>query len=218
MLFMEQEVLVLRNKFINRVVSFNPNFSSHYIYASDYYPNRDLGVLYGQMRRNLFKLNNYEKHMSEGMIKYFAIQMVHLLKYLFDENLVHGNLRPGHLLVDSKLQIKLIDFACCKYNRRELFKISENRFKVDIHYQPPEYFRKDRYVDFRDAHKIDIFSFGCTLYYLATGEKFMPEWKPDTLDDKTILTETLKKVKDIPTKLKRMSRSFIEFLQSKIIF
>jgi serine/threonine protein kinase len=150
------------------------------------------------------------------MIKYFGIQIAQILNYLSYSKVVHGNVKPNHFLVNNQLQLKLIDFSCSKKNVGDVFFLHENKYKVDPCYQPYEFFRKEKYVDYRDAEKIDVFAFGCILYYLATGEALFSEIQvaARSSEPTTLVRYMLAKVKGLKENpiLSNMSKDFIDLL------
>jgi serine/threonine protein kinase len=219
-LYQEQNILSLKHKYINKIYTFNPNQASYYIYVSEYMPYRDLGYLF--QNKNLLKLNNTGPiAWSDSLLKYLATQMISLLKYLSDNKIVHGNIKPSHFLINSQFQLKLTDFACSQVILNDLFYLYGNKFKVDPAFQPLEYFRKDKCVDHREAEKIDLFACGCVLYYLATGEALFKEVnlaKQKLNEDPHIVTKfMLQRFKLLPEKLRERNEGLIDMLESKLI-
>jgi serine/threonine protein kinase len=73
------------------------------------------------------------------------------------------------MLITIQYQLKITDFACSRQvPGNDVFHVIRYDNETDKKFQPPEYFRMDNFVDTRDAHKVDIFSFGCCLYFMAT--------------------------------------------------
>jgi serine/threonine protein kinase len=143
--------------------------------------------------------------MGENMIRYFAMQIIDVIDFLNANDVVHCNMTPSHLLVHSNFQIKLIDFSSSRNAMNEMFRITKN-VKIDTDYMPNEYFDQS-YVDFRNAHKIDIYSFGCILYYLATNEVC---YRVNDSNDYVILKEKL------ASKLSYYSPDFVDIIYSNI--
>jgi serine/threonine protein kinase len=220
MLYQEQDILSLKgHKNIQKIGAFYPGLSYYYIYVSEYMPNKDLGTLFRKVNTGLLKLNNPTTKIPESMVKYFGIQIAQALNYLNHCKIIHGNIKPSHFLVTNQLQLKLIDFSCSQMNEADVFFLKENRYKVDPKYQPYEYFRKEKSVDYRDADKIDVFGFGCILYYLTTGEALFQDIliAISSKDQMTIGNYIILKVKGLSKdpKLSMMSKEFISLLQSK---
>ena len=76
--------------------------------------------------------------------------------------LVHGNLSAENILITENYQVKITDFSCSRYYKEDPFKIMQYLNEIDIDYQPAEFF-KNNYLDWRDIHKIDLFSLGCVF-------------------------------------------------------
>jgi serine/threonine protein kinase len=160
------------------------DFNNHYVFVSDNCEKKDLNTFIN----NLYKFesgldsnnSNYkegrQKYLSESVMKYITHQMISLLECFESIRLVHGNLSPSNILLTKDLQIKVTDFACSRFlYGNEVFKLRKNEHEVDITSQPPEYFRMSNVVELKDANKIDIFSFGCCLYFMATGENLFKD-------------------------------------------
>ena len=91
---------------------------------------------------------------------------------LHDKGIVHADVKPENVVIKNEGQesesqsVRIIDFG-------ESFKFGENRF-VDLqtaYYRAPEVFLSNHHSDFGSA--IDVWSFGCLMYEILTGEIFL---------------------------------------------
>ena len=166
----ERIILNLRHKHINRINMYYSEIFFHSIYVSDYMVNRDLRFFTNQLySQKILQISNKSYfRMNENLIRYFAKQLVELLYFLHQNDIVHNNMKPDHLLINSYFQIKLTDFSCSKINNQDMFIISKN-VTIDQNYMPHEYFNQSSILNV-DAHKIDLYSVGCILYFLATNK------------------------------------------------
>lgn len=86
-------------------------------------------------------------------------QLVEAVKYLHQKNVIHGDLKPQNILVDSSLKIKLCDFGAAQYSSDEE---KEHMPFCTLWYRAPELYYFEADYDSR----IDSFSVGCILYEL----------------------------------------------------
>ncbi len=101
----------------------------------------------------------------------FARQTALGLQHAFERGVVHRDIKPGNLLVtrDPRPLVKISDFGLA---RLESERSSERRLTQQgtvlgtIDYIAPEQAENAQSADIRS----DIYSLGCTLYYLLTGK------------------------------------------------
>ena len=73
------------------------------------------------------------KKLTNPLIKHFAAEMIQSLEYLRQMQIVHRDLKPGNIVLDSKLHLKLIDFATCKiFNKEIAAKASHIKSKMNL--------------------------------------------------------------------------------------
>lgn len=60
--------------------------------------------------------NLLKKHktLGEDLTKIFMAQMVNLLEYMQERNIMHRDLKPLNIMLDANYNIKLIDFGDAK--------------------------------------------------------------------------------------------------------
>ncbi len=91
------------------------------------------------------------------------------LHYAHEEGLVHRDIKPANLMVDKRGHVKILDLGLVLANDdedAELTKEHDEKVLGTADYLSPE--------QARDSHKADprsdIYSLGCTLYYLLVGK------------------------------------------------
>ncbi len=104
----------------------------------------------------------------------FIVQTAKGLEYAHGEGVVHRDIKPGNLLLDKRGTIKILDMGLASI--REPQDSENNQVHADVtqanqllgtfDYMPPEQAEDPRGVD----HRADIYSLGCTLYRLLTGQ------------------------------------------------
>ena len=89
--------------------------------------------------------------------------MLSALKYLESENITHNDIKPENFLIDNYGRIKLTDFGLTKtkFHHGQL----TNDFRGSLIYCAPEIIENKAY----DPYKSQIWSFGVTVFFLATG-------------------------------------------------
>jgi serine/threonine-protein kinase len=111
------------------------------------------------------------------------------LQYAHERNFIHRDVKPSNLLVsgeralpgtDGKAHVKILDMGLV----RSLVEVEEDRSKSELtrdgtvvgtpDYMSPEQAKNSSAVDGRS----DVYSLGCTLFYLITGKPPFPDGSP----------------------------------------
>jgi serine/threonine protein kinase len=108
----------------------------------------------------------------------YITQVAHGLQHAFECGLVHRDIKPSNLIVTTREdQVKILDLGLVQVNRaacdgRAAGALTENgSFIGTVDFIAPEQAENPRAVDIR----ADIYSLGCTLYYLLGGRPPLPE-------------------------------------------
>lgn len=102
----------------------------------------------------------------------YVLQAAQGLKYAHEQGLVHRDIKPGNLLVDRKGVVKILDLGLARWRslddstEREASLTRTEHIIGTVNYMSPEQARAPQSVDGRS----DIYSLGCTLYFLLTGK------------------------------------------------
>ena len=124
---------------------------------------------YGDIEHFLKKLLK-RAVLAETFLNYIGKQILDGLEYLHRTKTIHMDIKPGNILIDSNLDAKITDFSVsCSYlefHREDTVKFP---FVGTGKYIAPEILSKS-HLKIKEAEKIDIYSFGVTLYYLFYGE------------------------------------------------
>ncbi|MCQ2818105.1 MAG: DYRK family dual specificity protein kinase [archaeon] len=157
------EIKVLR--FINA----NGNSDEkHFLKLYDYfYYKEHLFIVTELLKENLYDFFEYTKKHNLG--SYFTIpkiqkitkQVLECLEYIHSLHLVHCDLKPENILIQSinETIVKVIDFGSASFTHDQLSEYIQSRS-----YRAPEVILGCKY-----DHKIDIWSLGCILAELYSG-------------------------------------------------
>lgn len=117
---------------------------------------------------------------SERLIMRWALEIADIMQYLHSQTppIIHRDVTPDNLVLDRTGSIKLIDFGAAN----ELIATATGTLVGKQAYISPEQFR---------GHAVpqsDIYSLGCTLYYLAEGSD------PEALSQSSLVGESTVKM------------------------
>lgn len=94
------------------------------------------------------------------------LQAIEGLKYAASKGVIHRDIKPANLLIDVDGTVKLIDLGLALQNDAEDERVTRDGTTVGtVDYMAPEQARDSRAATLRS----DIYSLGCTFYYLLTG-------------------------------------------------
>ena len=132
---------------------------------------------------NKLKVNT----ISESLSGYISYYIVRGLKHLFDLNVIHLDIKPENLLINSKNDILITDVTISeKLDNKSKYVFSGNGTRC--YTSPENLLRKE--VSCKDCHKSDLFSLGVLLYKYLYG--FFP-YQMKTSDCTQIILEKLTK-------------------------
>ncbi|CDW77523.1 protein kinase domain containing protein [Stylonychia lemnae] len=115
--------------------------------------------------------------MDENAIRHFTRQLLSGLDYLHQNHIIHADLKGANILFDGLDNIKLSDFGAAKFiENLSLLSVSQSEvcssIQGSLYWMAPEMIQQKGY-----GRKIDIWSLGCTIIEMATGNHPWPEVK-----------------------------------------
>lgn len=118
----------------------------------DIYP--EIYVLTELMQTDLHKIITSRQLLSPDHVKVFLYQILRGLKYLHSANIIHRDIKPGNLLVNSNCILKICDFGLAR-----VYEQDENMTQevVTQYYRAPELLMGATQYSFA----VDIWSVGC---------------------------------------------------------
>jgi serine/threonine protein kinase len=104
----------------------------------------------------------------------YIAQVANGLQHAHEMGLVHRDIKPANCLVDRHNTVKLLDLGLAKLtedDQASLTMANEENVLGTADYLAPEQALNSHEAD----HRSDIYSLGCTLYFLLTGGPPFPE-------------------------------------------
>lgn len=103
-------------------------------------------------------------------------QMASGLAAAHQAGIIHRDLKPGNIMIDTRLNAKLVDFGLAQEN-------TGTRSSADYLIGSVNYIAPEVAAGRAPTHKSDIYALGLVLYYMLTGEvPFMGRSHEDTLE------------------------------------
>ncbi len=103
------------------------------------------------------------------------------LQHSYECGMTHRDIKPANLMLTKEGQIKILDFGLSRWSVDSLptsapeFKASAGETRADVVLGTPDYVAPEQIASARDATiQADIYSLGCTLYFLLAGKPRLP--------------------------------------------
>jgi nemo like kinase len=119
------------------------------------------------MQSDLHKIIVSPQPLSSDHVKVFLYQILRGLKYLHSAGILHRDIKPGNLLVNSNCQLKICDFGLARCEEPDRSKEMTQEV-VTQYYRPPELLAGSTY----HSYGVDIWSVGCIFAELL-GRKIL---------------------------------------------
>jgi len=169
-----QAVAALDHRNIVRAYDIDNEGNTHYL-VMEYVAGRDLNTMVK----------------NDGPLDYddaadFIRQAAEGLQHAHDANLIHRDIKPANLLVDARGTVKILDMGLARFIDEEqasLTRVHDENVLGTADYLAPEQAQDSHTAD----HRADIYSLGCTLYYLLTGH---PPFREGTLAQRIVKHQT----------------------------
>ncbi|MGA2617884.1 MAG: SUMF1/EgtB/PvdO family nonheme iron enzyme [Thermoguttaceae bacterium] len=109
-----------------------------------------------------------------------TLQAARGLQYAHEQGIVHRDIKPGNLLLDKKGTVKILDMGLARIAGPEAALGGPERLTTSGQVMGTcDYMAPEQAIDTHAAdHRSDIYSLGCTLYRLLTGQ---PPYQGETL-------------------------------------
>ena len=103
---------------------------------------------------------------------FYTCELADALQHAADRGIVHRDIKPSNILIGQDSKIKLVDMGLA---RSENLDLSEDMTASGVTLGTFDYISPEQAKDPRDADlRSDIYSLGCTLYFMLTGSPPYP--------------------------------------------
>jgi len=142
----------------------------------------------------------------ENVIRIYTRQILRGLEYLHSRQIIHRDIKGANILVNDKGCIKISDFGAAKELEGRIAQSGTDckTFKGTVYWMAPEVIKQTGY-----GRQADIWSLGCTVIEMATGE---PPWKNQFIDQFAALYNIAmgESYPDIPDILSELCKDFLQ--------
>jgi eukaryotic-like serine/threonine-protein kinase len=116
---------------------------------------------------SLARLVQKKGPLPPAQVALFVRQVAQGLHHAHTHNMIHRDIKPHNLMVTRKGQVKILDFGLARFANLTGTHLTKAEMVVGTpDYMAPEQARDSRKVDTRT----DLYSLGCTMYFLLTGQ------------------------------------------------
>lgn len=165
-------IAALNHPNIVRAFDIDQENDTHYI-VMEYVDGADLQTMV-KRRLDKYKDQPDKKFLDFGLVATYIAQAARGLQHAHDVGLIHRDVKPANLLVNSDGVIKLLDLGLALFSDDSQASLTidyNDKVLGTADYLAPEQALNSHTVDAR----ADIYGLGCTMYFLLTGHPPFPE-------------------------------------------
>jgi len=135
-----------------------------------------------EYRRGELLEDMIKRGISRHRVESVAWQLLDILEYLHEWEIVYRDLKPSNILVDRRGRVFLFDFGTSRFHK-------PGKETDTIALGTPGFASPEQYGKRQTDIRADIYSFGALLYYMLTGDD--PEKRPFEIGEEKNLIEMI---------------------------
>jgi serine/threonine protein kinase len=134
-------------------------------------------LIKGKTLQSVLKKSIFQKKLSQAKIYDMMLSILTSLAYVASQGIMHRDLKPGNILIDSNEKLYIGDFGLSTFIKRPKYLFKRCGTPG---YMAPEVFCYNEKLShtFYDD-KCDVFSVGCIFYQMLFGSKLFNNKEPD---------------------------------------
>ena len=130
-------------------------------------------IIFPLYKSNLYEYRNSVDSLSNITIFNYIVDIMMGLKFIKDNGIIHGDLKPENLMITDDNDIVIIDFGNSNYEG------SMNNH--ELYYFQSRYYRSPNIILGKQiTYDIDMWSLGCIIYEMITNNVLFQGWKSIT--------------------------------------
>lgn len=167
----EDALLLLKDETIKTRALSHPNIVRVFSAASsDMYHFVVMEWIEGETLEQLIKRNK-PSGLSQKRAKPIINQLIDALTYAHSKGIVHSDLKPSNIILDSQGNLKILDFGIAKTNLHEdKYAAPANDEQPNSNGYTPTYASPEQLNGGKPSAKDDVFAFGCLVFELLTSK------------------------------------------------
>ncbi|KAJ3269667.1 Mitogen-activated protein kinase [Terramyces sp. JEL0728] len=167
----------------------------------------ELYLVEGLMEADLSQIIKSGQQLTTQHLQYFIYQILRGLKWMHSANILHRDLKPGNLLVNSDCELRICDFGLARGETDITGPLMNTEYVATRYYRAPEVVLSPKFY----SKAIDIWSVGCIFGEMFNGKVLFKG--ADYIDQLSKIFEVLGTPQD-PTLMQLCSSRVLKYLRT----
>jgi len=125
----------------------------------------ELYLVEGLMEADLNQIIKSKQSLADQHFQYFIYQILRGLKWMHSANVIHRDLKPGNILVNSDCEVRICDFGLARGLTTEGGEFHNTEYVATRYYRAPEVVLSPKHY----SKALDLWSVGCIFGELMQG-------------------------------------------------